>query len=206
VQTTFTQSITDTVLNINIGASIGTFTGKVLNRVYISEIHNIIQENGYVFLNGQTLMERFNYNDLRQNGNGYFYDSLGSRLYIQTLTDADSNYQIVVSDIKITNMNNMDDNLPENYGIEQNYPNPFNPTTTIKYSLPTESRVLIRVYNMLGQVVATLSDEIQNAGYKSVEWNANTVSSGIYFYHFDEISDLYDVFIMHTCSMRLKIV
>ena len=71
---------------------------------------------------------------------------------------------------------------PTIFSLEQNYPNPFNPSTTIRYSLPSSSRVKLYVYNILGQVVSDLVNEEQSAGWKEVEWNASGVSSGIYFY------------------------
>ena len=64
-----------------------------------------------------------------------------------------------------------------------NYPNPFNPVTTIKYELPQRLDVQITIYDLLGREVATLLSEVQDAGYKSVQWDATTVSSGMYFYH-----------------------
>ncbi len=69
--------------------------------------------------------------------------------------------------------------------LEQNYPNPFNPSTTIKYDLPRDSRVSLKLFNILGQEVATLVNEEQKAGYRSVDWNASNYASGVYFYRLE---------------------
>lgn len=72
---------------------------------------------------------------------------------------------------------------PAKFSLNQNYPNPFNPTTTITFSLPSEGIVTVKVYNMLGQEVATLLDhELVTAGSADVEFNGNTLASGVYFY------------------------
>jgi len=77
---------------------------------------------------------------------------------------------------------------PLSYALDQAYPNPFNPTTTINYSLPQDSRVTLKIYNVLGQVIAMLSDEVQSAGYRSATWVATDAASGIYFYRLEAIS------------------
>jgi hypothetical protein len=82
----------------------------------------------------------------------------------------------------ITSVERLSTDLPTHFSLEQNYPNPFNPSTTIKYEIPVESRVSLKVFNILGQEVVTLVNEEQKAGYKSVEWNAANVASGVYFY------------------------
>jgi len=68
------------------------------------------------------------------------------------------------------------------FALEQNYPNPFNPATIINYQIPVEGQVSLKVYDMLGNEVATLVNEIKTAGEHQIEFNAGAISSGIYFY------------------------
>ncbi|MGK9475332.1 FlgD immunoglobulin-like domain containing protein [Melioribacter sp. OK-6-Me] len=77
--------------------------------------------------------------------------------------------------------------IPTEFTVSQNYPNPFNPTTNIKYGIPQDAKVSLVIYNMLGQVVKTLVDQEQEAGYYTVRWDGTNdfgskVSSGIYIY------------------------
>jgi hypothetical protein len=74
------------------------------------------------------------------------------------------------------------EDIPTVYNLSQNYPNPFNPTTNIEYSLPEASMVKLAVYNSLGQEVTNLVNEYKAAGKYSVDFNANKLPSGIYFY------------------------
>lgn len=71
---------------------------------------------------------------------------------------------------------------PGAFRLWQNFPNPFNPTTTISFDVPFQTRVSITVYNLLGEPVATLVDEILPAGRFSTVWNAASMPSGVYFY------------------------
>ena len=68
------------------------------------------------------------------------------------------------------------------YSLSNNYPNPFNPSTTIKYSIPQGINVTLRVYDILGNEIATLIDEYKPAGNFEIEFDASSLSSGIYFY------------------------
>jgi len=71
---------------------------------------------------------------------------------------------------------------PKEFRLEQNFPNPFNPTTTIQYQLPNNSKVTLKVYDILGSEVETLVNEEQEAGYKEVKFNASNIASGMYIY------------------------
>jgi len=71
---------------------------------------------------------------------------------------------------------------PKEFKLEQNFPNPFNPTTKIQYQLPTDAKVTLKVYDILGSEVTTLVNEEQEAGYKEVQFNGNNIASGMYVY------------------------
>ena len=77
--------------------------------------------------------------------------------------------------------------LPNKFVIHHNYPNPFNPVTTLRYDLPEQANVNIIIYDMLGRQVKSLINQTQDAGFKSVLWNATNdndkpVSAGVYLY------------------------
>jgi len=71
---------------------------------------------------------------------------------------------------------------PKEYRLEQNYPNPFNPSTKIQYQLPFNSKVTLKIYDILGEEVQTLVNEVQDAGFKEVLFNGSNYASGIYIY------------------------
>ncbi|MFA3781696.1 CARDB domain-containing protein [Melioribacteraceae bacterium 4301-Me] len=85
-----------------------------------------------------------------------------------------------------TDVKLLSDNIPTGYELYQNYPNPFNPITKIKYSLPKQEHVTLRIYDLLGNEIKTLVDQIHNPGIYEVEFNSTinkgSLSSGVYFY------------------------
>ncbi len=81
-----------------------------------------------------------------------------------------------------TSVTHFGDELPKAFALEQNYPNPFNPTTIIRYDLPVDAHVELKVYDVLGRELLTLLDEHENAGYHFITFNASGFSSGVYFY------------------------
>jgi hypothetical protein len=74
------------------------------------------------------------------------------------------------------------DGLPQKFQLQQNYPNPFNPTTVINFTIPKAGNVTLKVYNSLGQEVATLVNGYKDAANYRVDFNASNLSSGVYFY------------------------
>ncbi len=72
--------------------------------------------------------------------------------------------------------------IRKDFQLLSNYPNPFNPSTKIKYSIPEGGRVVVKIFDILGKEVITLTDEYKDAGYYEVEFNAGNLSSGVYFY------------------------
>ncbi|TFB10904.1 T9SS type A sorting domain-containing protein [Candidatus Marinimicrobia bacterium MT.SAG.3] len=89
--------------------------------------------------------------------------------------------QLIVANPVITGLE-PDVNLIEGYSLNDNYPNPFNPSTTIEYIIPQAGSVSLIVYNLLGEEVTRLVDEIQQADKYNIIWEASNFSSGIYFY------------------------
>jgi len=77
--------------------------------------------------------------------------------------------------------------LPQAFNLYNNYPNPFNPVTTLRYDLPEDALVNITIYDIMGRIVRTLINSQQNAGFKSIQWNATNdagspLSAGLYLY------------------------
>ncbi|MDR3668079.1 MAG: aryl-sulfate sulfotransferase [Ignavibacteriaceae bacterium] len=110
----------------------------------------------------------------------------------------DSTYKIMVSSISNTGLSGISssafsilsnitgvkstNNIVKSYVLSQNYPNPFNPSTVIQYSIPQESVVRIDVYNVIGERITTLVNEMKKSGNYEISWNASNISSGVYFY------------------------
>lgn len=84
--------------------------------------------------------------------------------------------------VEAVSSNEFDSQRPESISLNQNYPNPFNPTTIISYQLPQAGSVQLELFDMTGQRVAVLKEGMQSAGSHSVEFDASSLSSGVYIY------------------------
>jgi hypothetical protein len=109
------------------------------------------------------------------------YSFIDSKLDAESYTyrlkqiDFDGSYEY-------SNEINVEVELPLQYALEQNYPNPFNPSTKISYSIPEDGFVKLAVYNLLGEEVATLINAFQKADRYEINFNASSLSSGVYVY------------------------
>jgi hypothetical protein len=112
---------------------------------------------------------------------------------IVSVTDGEATiYDTANVQVKGTVNVGLEEGIPNNYSLSQNYPNPFNPTTKIKFGLPKESHVTLRVYNLLGQEVAFLINETMTAGYYEFKFDASNLTSGLYIYRI-EASDFVSI-------------
>ena len=106
----------------------------------------------------------------------YYYYRISTFDFNGNESDYSSELSFIITEI------GQESALPTKYSLYNNYPNPFNPSTQIKFAVPQSGNVKIVIYNSLGKEVSVLKNENLNAGYYNVTWNANGLSSGIYFY------------------------
>ena len=125
---------------------------------------------------------------------GSYYTNINSDLWIETYYEKAT----VVGTESDRNI------LPENYVLYQNYPNPFNPTTSIKFALKTDAMVNLKIYNILGQEVATLVNNEMTAGMKTINFNASNLASGVYIYRLEVLGKDGSKFVNTKKMMLLK--
>ena len=166
--TSFTANTTMGIITLNWRTAT-----EINNRGF--EIQRKADDNNWVviaFKNG---------NGTTTNTNSYSFtdniSSLNANKLSYRLNQVDFNGQSQFSPVVL-----VDNIIPVNYSVSQNFPNPFNPSTIIKYQLPQNSFVNLRIYNSLGQEAATLVNGMVNAGTYEVQFNASNLSSGVYYY------------------------
>lgn len=99
-----------------------------------------------------------------------------------TFSNTEVSSYVVLAENEVTAINDVTENLDNNYRLFQNYPNPFNPTTTIEFSIPVNDYVRLSVFDILGREVEVLVNNNLSAGNHSINFDASGLSSGIYFY------------------------
>ncbi len=161
---------------------------------------NAVSENGNVRLNWSTATEKNNagFEVERKDEDGTFI-KIGQVAGSGTSTET-HNYNFIDRNIKVGSYTyrikqidydgkfsysgevQVDVQKPGYYSLEQNYPNPFNPSTKINYAIPVAGKVTLKIYDILGNEISTLVNEQKEAGIHSIVLNANSLSSGVYFY------------------------
>lgn len=139
---------------------------KSLNKFTISN-DIVLQRDITVYCNLRYLSGNINYNG---------FNIISSRKRI-TLDQEETMQTANTTENRVVNST-----VPSEYSISQNYPNPFNPSTKINYSLPQASKVTIKIFDITGKEVAQLVNTDQAAGYHTADFNAGSLSSGVYFY------------------------
>ncbi|MBE0572722.1 MAG: T9SS type A sorting domain-containing protein [Ignavibacteriaceae bacterium] len=117
----------------------------------------------------------------------------GGSIFQYRLKQIDTDGQFEYSDVVEVEV------MPTQFELSQNYPNPFNPGTTIRFSLPQASQIKINIYNVIGELVATLADGMYESGYHKIEFNASSLPSGTYIYRITS-----DSFVQTKKMMLLK--
>lgn len=121
------------------------------------------------------------YPDARFVNNGW--ETTPDRWFVYVADGSTVTLPVIVPNITpILDVTEIGDQIPTVYDLGQNYPNPFNPSTTIRFSLPEAGLVTLKVFNLLGQEVATLVNSEEAAGVYETTFDASLVSNGVYFY------------------------
>jgi hypothetical protein len=135
----------------------------------------------------------FTYTDI----NGYYIAHVSNKIYTYKLGTQSGSIppQYVTSSITVhpgqtnadlnftlTGIKSKNSNTPKTFNLSQNYPNPFNPSTYISYQIPADAIVTLKIFNLLGNEIKTLENGFTTAGSHQIQFNAQGLSSGVYFY------------------------
>jgi len=159
----------------------------------VSDITNIeIDQSGTIWVGGRNGVASYDGSNWKKYDNSdlpLVLDDVGGTFLMDIQVDENNNKYFLTHNggILIYNENIVNDvsdveEISKDFLLSQNFPNPFNPSTTISYSIPKQSNVSLKVYDMLGREIAELVDAEKSAGSYKVNFDAGNLSSGIYFY------------------------
>ena len=153
----------------------GAFDARFSSDLMVESINN---ESRIISISGANYPIRINVDGVDL----HIRDLINGNYLDESLKDGS---ELVIYDSKVTKIvinGNYSDQIPINFNLEQNYPNPFNPNTTIRFSIPKEVQVNLSVYNILGEKVKELKNEMMKTGFYEVEFDAADLASGVYLY------------------------
>ena len=192
------QAMTCSVGNINMGANDSMDVGVVgsdafnirnygPNKIYNLRLEYAFEPGYRIFEHSGLMIDASNTHFMKPNWE--FMDDEPLLIFVDRDGDGSTDDTLEINNEYVTGIQDKTDGLvPNGFVLDQNYPNPFNSMTTIRFGLPEQSHLRITVYNLLGQEVDVLADEIFEAGYSRIFWNASNYSSGMYFCRFQAIS------------------
>ena len=162
-------------ITIDISRIVSTFCCSIILLVSIGSSSALSQTNVFhhSFNSGVAYSSSGNVMNISLLGQTIFGSSAASGILLRSGNASYSN--TITSTVKGEN-----EFIPKKFLLYQNYPNPFNPSTVINYQIPVNSHVTLKVYDAIGREVATLVNEVNEAGYYSVQFDAARLSSGMY--------------------------
>jgi hypothetical protein len=168
-----------TLLALRIKIEDGTNFSKVTGFTGIVNGASIHLPTGNYTISNQTVAIDNNFNLINVN-----QLTNGQQVIVWAVVDASSNKMALQIQSKVDSPTGVEESpvVVDEFVLEQNYPNPFNPSTKIKYQIATSNPVSLKIYDVLGNEVATLVNEVQSAGKYEVTFDAHRLSSGVYFY------------------------
>ena len=177
-------------LPVELSTFTANISGGVVNLVWKTEteVNNFgfeIERKAGNFQSPSSKFEKIGFINGNGNSNSpkeYFFKDekpSGGNKFSYRLKQIDNDGQFEYSDIVEVEI------IPNKFELSQNFPNPFNPSTTIRFSLPIQTQLKINIYNLLGELVKTISQGMYEAGYYKITFDAEGLSSGTYIYRLE---------------------